>query len=181
MVQGRGINASLNEVGKVQAQKVVQYFLDKSIDQIYCSTLVRTTETVQNLNLPIQCLEGFDEISWGSQEGVVLDKESLSLYWDTLELWKNGQLDQSVGGGESPLEVMARQKVAMNQVMSDDHKTVLICMHGRAMRILISWLLNYPLEYMDGFEHRNCAIYKLHFTGVSFRLAAYNYSGHLGN
>lgn len=179
MVQGRGVNASLNEEGRKQAEFVARYFSDKSIDKIYCSTLARTHETIESLGVELECHEGFDEISWGSQEGIVPDKESLSLYWDTLEAWRQGNLNESVGGGESPIEVMNRQKMAMYKVMSSEHKNILICMHGRAMRILVSWLLNYPLEFMDGFEHRNCAIYELNFTGQSFRLEKYNYTGHL--
>jgi probable phosphoglycerate mutase len=88
-------------------------------------------------------------------------------------------LDVAVGGGETPREVMQRQKEAMVHVINDPAERVLICMHGRAIRILLSWLMNYPLNFMDGFEHQNCAIYELRMTGSSFRLQQYNVTDHL--
>ena len=46
--------------------------------------------------------------------------------------------------------------------------TVLVCLHGRALRVLLCQLLHYPLSCMDGFEHSNLCLYKLEFTGTAF-------------
>jgi broad specificity phosphatase PhoE len=41
-------------------------------------------------------------------------------------------------------------------------------MHGRAIRILLCQLLNYPLKSMDMFEHENLCLYLLEQTGSHF-------------
>ncbi len=179
MVQGRGVNASLNETGRQQAAQAVQYFADKQIERVFCSALVRTHETIAGLGLPITALDGFDEISWGAHEGIVADDPMRTLYWDTIHAWRDGHVHVSIGGGESPVQVLERQKEAMQHVLAAEEQNILICMHGRAIRILLTWLLNYPLKYMDGFEHHNCSIYELKYTGASFRLEQYNQVGHL--
>ncbi len=179
MVQGRGVNASLNDTGRQQAALAVQYFLDKQIERVFCSSLVRTHETIADLGLPITALDGFDEISWGEHEGIVTDDPMRTIYWDTIKSWREGNVHLSIGGGETPVQVVERQKEAMKYVMDSPEETIVICMHGRAIRILLTWLLNYPLKYMDGFEHHNCSIYELKYTGASFRLAQYNHIAHL--
>ncbi len=179
MVQGRGVDASLNDTGRSQAKKVFDALKGSSIDMIYTSKLIRTHETVQLFDVPKKAMEGFDEISWGSQEGVVPSVETRDLYWSVIQLWRKGQLDECVGGGESPNEVMKRQKIAMKEVMANGLDTSLISMHGRAMRILLCWLMNYPLQYMDGFEHQNCCYYKLRNKDGMFTIDEFCYVEHL--
>ena len=128
--------------------------------------------------IPFTSLEGFDEISWGNQEGVQASVEDKAVYADTLTEWRNGNLELSVGGGESPNQVMKRQKEAMEEVIDSDHETILICMHGRALRILLCWLLNYPLNFMDGFPHQNCGFYKLNYS-KNYSIDFFNHSNHL--
>ena len=182
MVQGRGVNASLNETGVQQAQKAGTAFKNIRFDHVYTSTLVRTQETVGQFispETPQTALEGFDEISWGNQEGVKASYEAKNLYAETVKGWRNGDLHLNVGGGESPIQVMERQKGAMDVVLKDNHDTVLICMHGRAIRILLCWTLHYPLNFMDGFPHDNCAYYSLVHRKNSFVLKDFNHTDHL--
>ncbi|MEM9896093.1 MAG: histidine phosphatase family protein [Bacteroidota bacterium] len=184
MVQGRGVDAPLNELGKQQAQALFGEFKEEQLDHIYVSSLKRTSETVAHLKAAgVSCssLTGLDEISWGNQEGKVASKEAKNLYARTVADWSNGKLDQSVGGGESPLDVMKRQKEDWSIIMNSSHKRILICMHGRAMRILLCWLLHYPLNYMDGFPHQNCAYYQLHWNGATFTIQRFNETRHLVN
>ena len=62
-------------------------------------------------------LDGFDEISWGNQEGKEAFMEMKNLYAETVNGWRSGNLTLNVGGGESPIQVMERQKEAMKQVL----------------------------------------------------------------
>lgn len=182
MVQGRGVDASLNETGRKQALKVYEHLQHVSFDVIFTSTLRRTHETVkyfQQQGIPHSIHSGFDEISWGNQEGKKADLESKNMFAQTVQAWKEGNLDINVGGGESPNEVMYRQKRAMEEVLSHGAEKILICMHGRALRILLCWLLNYPLTYMDEFPHDNCAYYKLIYRGSDFFVDEFNYKEHL--
>jgi broad specificity phosphatase PhoE len=182
MVQGRGINASLNDEGRSQARTVTNALNSIRFDQIYTSALVRTQETVQGFiekGIPMKSLAGFDEISWGNQEGVQASIEEKTFYANTVAEWRKGNLNVNVGGGETPIEVMQRQKDAMKEVLNSEDEMILICMHGRAMRILLCWLLNYPLNYMDGFPHQNCAYYKLEYRNDTFLVTNFNEVQHL--
>ena len=134
MVQGRGVDASINENGKQQAKKAGERLSSIMFDQVFTSELIRTKETVGQFihnGTPITSHEGFDEISWGNQEGVVASLEARNLYAETVKEWREGNLHLNVGGGESPIEVMNRQKEAMEVVMASEGENILICMHGR--------------------------------------------------
>lgn len=182
MVQGRGVDAPLNSTGMMQAEMVYHQLKSIPFDIVFSSKLQRTQQTILRFvedGIPHASHEGFDEISWGSQEGVRADLAAKNLYAETVRGWRSGELDLNVGGGESPPEVMARQKKAMELVLSDNTQTILICMHGRAMRILLCWLLNYPLNYMDGFPHDNCAYYKLVYRAGEYFIDGFNVQDHL--
>lgn len=183
MVQGRGVNASLNETGRLQARKAGEAFRHIAFDRVYTSALVRTHETVKefiNGSTPIRSLDGFDEISWGNQEGVMADYNAKNLYAETVNGWQRGELELNVGGGENPIQVMERQRAAMSEVIQGDGENILICMHGRAMRVLLCWTLNYPLQFMNGFPHTNCSYYVLEYRNETFRMKGFNEVGHLG-
>jgi len=77
--------------------------------------------------------------------------------------------------------VMARQKEALNIIMSHpDEKTVLICMHGRALRLLLCLLTKKPLSEMETFPHQNLVLYKVAFDGEKFEIVDFNDAKHLG-
>lgn len=182
MVQGRGVNASINEEGMMQARQAGDAFSRIQFDHVFTSDLIRTQETVgqfiQN-GTPVSSYAGFDEISWGNQEGKEASYDAKNLYADTVNGWQRGELHLNVGGGENPLQVMERQKEAMKKVMESEGENILICMHGRAMRVLLCWTLNYPLNFMDGFPHANCSYYVLGYRRSSFFLKDFNRVEHL--
>ena len=45
----------------------------------------------------------------------------------------------------------------IDQFTSQEENVILVCMHGRAMRILLCYLLDLPLSQMDTFEHTRMA------------------------
>lgn len=182
-VQGRGIDSSINETGKSQAHAFFENFKHIPFDKIYVSNLKRTKETVQSfieLGIPYEAHGGLDEISWGVHEGQAFDPEMHQVYLDTIAGWSQGKLDLTVGGGESPLEVVQRQRETMEHILSNaDEEHVLIATHGRAMRMLVCWLLNYPLEKMDGFVHANLCLYQLRLSEGQFTVVQHGSTRHL--
>ncbi|MDW3191406.1 MAG: histidine phosphatase family protein [Cytophagales bacterium] len=183
MVQGRGIDAPLNAFGLSQAKSFYSHYKHEHFDHVYVSELQRTYQSVEgfiNDGLPYTRLAGLDEISWGSQEGVKFSESTLTDYQATVEQWKQGELDVAVGGGESPNQVMQRQKIAIKHILSNhQEKQILICMHGRAIRILVSWLLGHDLSLMDQFPHHNLGLYQLFYTGNMFQIEKVNETNHL--
>ncbi len=183
MVQGRGINSSINETGRQQADAFYKAYHQVPFDKVYTSSLKRTHESVSGFirdGIPHEPLEGLDEISWGDHEGQLFDPEMHQRYLDCIEQWSKGNLDVAVSGGESPKQVMARQKQSIDHIMSHtDEEHVLICSHGRAMRILVCWMLNYPLYQMDMFKHQNLCLYQLTHTGSRYVVDKANDIAHL--
>ena len=151
--------------------------------QYTLSGLQRTQHSIQGFlddGLEFERLEGRDVICWGSQEGVKFSEESKNLYLQTVQAWRDGHTNRDVAGGESPEDVVKRQKLAINRILKRSHeKLILVCMHGRAIRILMSWILNYDLQMMDQFPHSNLGLYKLFWTGASFQVLQLNDVSHL--
>jgi broad specificity phosphatase PhoE len=185
IVQGSGVDSSLNQTGRAQARAFFEMYKDVAFDKIYTSLLRRTSESVKDFiakGIPHEVLPGLNEISWGAKEGQRITPEEDAYYHWMLNQWQLGNTAERIEGGESPEDVVLRQRKAIEQFMSnDEEKTILICMHGRAMRILLCQLLNYPLKSMDVFEHQNLCLYQLDFTGSMFAIKKHNDVEHLKN
>ncbi len=183
IVQGSGVDSSLNEKGKAQAQAFYDAFRAVKFDKVYTSVLKRTKESVTRFieqGIPTEALAGLNEISWGKKEGQPITPEEDKYYHHMLSEWQRGDTSLRIEGGESPDDVVKRMKPAVDHIMSHtEEKNVLICMHGRAIRILLCHLLNYPLKSMDMFEHENCCLYILNYTGSMFSVELHNSTAHL--
>lgn len=145
--------------------------------------LKRTSESVQSFidsGIPLVQMEGLNEISWGKKEGQPITLEEDAYYNWMLSQWQIGNTHERIEGGESPDDVTKRQDSAISYIMSkEEEKNILICMHGRAMRILLCRLLNYPLRSMDMFEHQNLCLYQLEYSGTMYSVIKYNDTTHL--
>lgn len=185
IVQGSGVDSSLNAKGMAQARAFFDMYKHIAFDKIYTSTLKRTRESVMGfieLGIPTESLSGLNEISWGTKEGQPITPEEDQYYHWMLDQWRLGNTHERIEGGESPEDVMKRQAVALKHVLSQpNEEQILICMHGRAIRILLCQLLNYPLKSMDMFEHENLCLYLLEQTGSHFTVRKYNDTQHLKN
>ena len=183
IVQGSGVDSSLNERGRAQARQFFDAYGAVAFDKIYISGLRRTRESVRQfleLDIPHEVHTGLNEISWGVREGTRITLEEDAEYRHVLSEWSAGRTGARLEGGESPEEVAARQRPFIELLKARaDEQTVLICMHGRAMRVLLCQLLNYPLRCMAGFEHSNLCLYKLHLTGSMFRVLNFLDQAHL--
>lgn len=183
VAQGSGVDTSLNQLGRAQAQAFYQAYKDVNFDKIYTSALKRTVETVSPFikkGVPYEQLAGLNEFSWGIKEGRSFLDEDQDHYLAVTNAWQEGDLNASIEGGENPLQVAERQKKALELIMSrKEEKTILICMHGRAMRVLLCNMLNYDLSCMDTFSHSNTCLYKIVHTGSMFNVIAHNDVEHL--
>lgn len=183
VVQGSGIDADLNDTGRKQAQAFYKAFKDHPFDKLYVSGLKRTHQSMQAFiddGLSFEVLPELNEISWGIHEGVAVDQQGAAYYANMVKRWQEGDIDMAIEGGESPRQVAARMQKALKHILSQkDEEQVLICMHGRAMRVMLAVMLNYPLKSMDLFEHTNLCLYQLAYTGSSFQVEKFNDTSHL--
>ncbi|GAA4384605.1 histidine phosphatase family protein [Hymenobacter koreensis] len=184
IVQGSGVDAPLNDVGHQQAAQFHAAYAHTPFQRVYMSTLMRTHQSVQpflDAGLPSEQHRALDEISWGHREGTRITPEEDIEYHGLLRAWQHGDTHLGLPGGESADDVAARQRPFIDEILRGrpDEDTILVCMHGRAMRVLLCQLLNYPLSAMDLFEHRNLCLYRVHYTGSMFSVRSFLDTGHL--
>ena len=185
VVQGSGIDAPLNEVGEKQAQAFYNAYRQVPFQHVYTSVLQRSIQSVQKFlddGLPHTKLVGLNEINWGIKEGKVPTSEEHSYYAEITDGWKAGKLDVAIEGGESPMMVQERQKEALRHILAYEHEElILICMHGRAIRIFLCLMLDRDLRYMDEYPHHNLGLYVLTYDygDRKFTLERTNDTSHL--
>jgi probable phosphoglycerate mutase len=183
IVQGSGVDSSLNDYGWSQARSFFEMYNQVPFDKVYTSVLVRSQQSVKafiDQGIPFEALAGLNEISWGTKEGHAITPEEDAYYHYMLRQWREGNTAHKIEGGESPEDVVLRMKPAVEHILRQtEENTVLICMHGRAIRILLCYLLNLPLKNMDMFEHQNLGLYLLDYTAGKFTIEKYNDLTHL--
>jgi broad specificity phosphatase PhoE len=165
VVQGSGVDSDLNEMGLAQAEAFFQKYQHIPFDKVYTSALKRTHQSVRKFiekNIIWEQHHGLNEISWGVREGKIPNSRDNEYYKILIDSWIAGKTDMPSEGGESPQDVIARQIPVIELILSrPEEKTVLLAMHGRAIRILLTYLLERPLYEMDTFDHANLCLYKL--------------------
>ncbi len=72
-IQGRGIDASLNDTGLHQAKAIAEHLQDISLHQVYSSSLKRSRETAEvvakRYDLQVESHKDLDEMNFGILEG----------------------------------------------------------------------------------------------------------------
>jgi probable phosphoglycerate mutase len=168
VVQGCLIDADLNSWGLAQAQAFFDTYQHVPFDKIYTSALKRTKQSVQgfiDMGIPYEAHAGLNEISWGNREGRTPNTMDNDYYRNLVLSWRNGQFDLASEDGESPVQVQKRQLPVIDLILSrPQERTILIAMHGRAIRILLATLFSESLSEMDRYEHSNLCLYKLNYS-----------------
>ncbi len=162
IVQGSGIDSSLNENGHRQAQLLYDYYKDHSFDLIIASNLKRTEQTIKHfLKKHIEFLkdERIREISWGEHEGKAGEPELMAKYYRVIQSWQAGNLLDRPEGGESALELQHRLHSFIEELNQKKFKKALICTHGRTLRAFICLLKGWPLSRMEEVGHANTGLY----------------------
>ena len=171
IVQGCGVDSSLNETGQEQAELFYSAYGDVPFEFIFVSSLKRTHQTIQPFvsakGYSPTIIQGLDEINWGTMEGVAPSEESTRQFQEIVAAWRAGELERAVDGGEAPIAMYRRQQNALRQIeQTETEQPMLICMHGRAMRSFLCLLTNHPLQNMDDFKHDNVCLYVLEKTAM---------------
>ena len=167
IVQGRGVNAELNEKGWQQSRKFCEYFNTEFFDLVVSSTLVRSQQTVSEIvkkNPKAWVISSLiDEISWGKSEGLANKNIINDNYNLLIDRWSKGDFDSKIEEGETAWELAARCQIFIDWLQHIPHKNILICTHGRTIRVLIALLKGLPLNKMEEIEHTNTGWYDLKY------------------
>lgn len=169
IVQGGGVDAPLNETGRQQARAFYDHYYHVPFEGILTSKLQRTHQTISPFledNLPHHTFPELNEMGWGSHEGKKSSPAMVAEYQDALERWRNGNFNHSVGGGESIQQVADRLHLFFEQLNQREESLLLICAHGRTMRIMMTLLSGLSLREMEKFHHSNTGLYHLNYRNV---------------
>lgn len=185
LLQGRGINASLNERGLEQGEAVANYLEDKNISLVVTSSLNRAIESasplLNRIDSTFKSHSEIDEMSFGEWEGQPFS-EVLDSIHEIQKTWKSGQVTAKIPGGESPMEVYTRASRKINEIVeSSQDEHIAIYIHGRLIRILLSGLLGYGLENMHLIKHENGAINHLTWKSGVYSSVKLNITEHLSH
>ena len=179
IIQGSEVDSDINDVGESQANSFYEYYKNINFDKIYVSDLKRTFQTIRRFTekgLSYEKLKEFNEISWGVNQG---KSDGLEDYARLIDTWLAGNLDNKFEEGESPNEMSVRLVKGFNKVLDDDHDTVLLCIHGRALRILLSKIIDNDLTKMDKYVHSNTGLYILEYKNGKYEILGSNLRDHL--
>jgi len=183
MLQGRGIDASLNETGIQQAKELSKYLCSYPVQFLGSSSLRRSYETAgyhgESIKKDVIQYSGLDEMDYGDFEGVsFLDVEKEIK--EISESWRSGRVDLRIPGGESPKDTFERANSAMMDLMESTEEEILaVVIHGRLIRILLSEWLGFGLKNMHKIDHQNGAVNQLIFKNGSFEAVYLNKTDHL--
>ncbi len=165
IVQGKGVNLSLNEKGRKQADAFFKAYKEIPFEILYTSTLTRAQETIlqfKELGIKHEVFSELDEISWGDLEGAHATHESDLEFKLLLERWKAGDIHAKPSpSAESPFELQQRQRKFLEYLHTTPHQKILIATHGRFMRAFMCTLTGKPLSEMENFNHVNLCLYKV--------------------
>lgn len=182
IVQGSGVNTSLNETGKVQAQAFYDQYQDYPFEVVLTSKLKRTHETVTPFlekGLPWEQFTELDEMSWGDHEGKKSTPAMEADYKRINAAWDSGNFDVGINNGETITQLAARCDVFKMELMQREGQHILVCAHGRLIRCLMCVLLDKPLKEMKTFGHSNTGLYQLTYEDGEFELVSSNDTSHL--
>lgn len=181
--QGRGINASINETGKLQAEAACDMLSQYPITKVVTSSLIRTLETAEpliELKQPeIESFAELDEMDFGEYEGTKIDD-----HWGEIKnlqkIWEEGKTNHPIPGGESPDEVYERAATKFIEILKNSQdEFIAFYLHGRLIRILLSGLLGIGLPKMQDIQHENGSVNHLIWDGVQLSSRTLNMTHHL--
>lgn len=183
-IQGQGIDSSLNDLGKQQAQAFFEYYREINFDRGYHSALQRSRQTIQPFiddGLTVTAHPELNEISWGDWEGQAYNPQIRSVYSEMIEAWTGDNPDYKLPNGESANELISRLGIFWNQLLADSFETALICSHGRAIRALMTVIFDEHPGAMEQYGHSNTGLFLVRITEHRPTLILSNDVSHLEN
>ena len=165
IVQGSGVDSSLNDTGREQARLLYEKYKHLPFEVVLTSRLKRTWETVASFihdGVPHEKHGEINEMSWGSHEGKKGTPESIAEYQMIKDGWGLGKIDGRIGGGESAREMAARLQRFIDHLPGRNENLLLICSHGRAMCGLVTLMMGLGIDRMNELVHSNTGVWRGH-------------------
>ncbi|GAB3283341.1 histidine phosphatase family protein [Kineosporia babensis] len=157
--------ADLTDLGREQAELLVDRLKDETIDALHASTLVRTQQTIAPLaqarGLEVAIHDGIREWDAGDLE-MNNDLESVDLYVKVAMSWAAGQTDVQMPGGPSGAEALGRYDAVIEQIAASGVGCAAVVSHGAAIRTWVAArATGVDVEYAEDNPLLNTQVIKL--------------------
>ncbi len=182
IVQGSGVDSSLNATGMMQARAFYERYRDQQFDLLMCSDLQRTYQTIKPFidhGIPFERYPEINEINWGEHEGKKSDPVLIENYKQVVEAWENGHFDVSVPKGESASMLANRIRSFLDVLAARQEEKILICSHGRTLRCMLCLIKGEPISNMSLYEHENTGLNIVEYDGLKYEVHIHNDTSHL--
>lgn len=151
----------LSVEGLAQTVKTVAFLSALRFDTIFTSPLARARAIAEpvgvTLHIPPIVVPELREIEFGGWEGHTWN-EIVAIYPATLAAWELKSPEARPDGGESLADVRRRAEKVRSMVESNSGSLVLVVAHGGLNRVLMSVLLDLPLNSYNSFTQPNACI-----------------------
>ncbi len=147
------LDLSLNEKGRGQARRVVDFFRGVDLKAIYCSPLKRCLETAAPVaeaqSLEVEIMEGLMEVDMGEWDGRSI-KELFEREGEAVGNWMRNPSSVAIPGGESFDAARERVMAAIGEITSRNPggEQVLVVSHGGPIRGVLCEALRMDLDSM---------------------------------
>jgi broad specificity phosphatase PhoE len=134
--------ADLTELGRAQADALVDALADERIEAIYCSPLVRTQQTAAPIaaarGLPIVVRAGIREVGAGDYE-MSTAEDAIKAYIGAGQAWMRGDLAHALpGSGIDGAGTLSAFDEVVREAQRSTDGTVLVVSHGAIIRIWVA-------------------------------------------
>jgi broad specificity phosphatase PhoE len=152
---GRAPGVALNEQGRLQAERLVDWLSAKPIAAIYSSPQQRARETAAPLaahrGLAVQVDDAFDEIDFGDWTGLPLER--LRAEGERWRTWVEQKSIACPPGGE-PFACVQRRAMAGLEYLAKMHpdETVCVVSHGDILKAVLASILGMLLDHLERLE-----------------------------
>lgn len=151
---GRLPGVSLNEEGRLQAERLGEKLGEAGIQRIITSPLERARETAEplarRLNIEPEVIEDFLEVGFGDWNGATMADLGKSEHWAFYNSYRSGTRPPN---GELILEIQARFVRKLEELRcAHPETTFAIFSHGDPIRSALCYYLGMPLDFINRVE-----------------------------
>ena len=169
----------LSKKGRLNAQKLFSYFLNKSINQIYVSEYIRTAQTIELVaekkDISPIVDNRLNEIDNGLLEGMS-EQMLQQCYPDVWDAFQERDRDFRFPGGESGEEARKRIESFFKDKQASNEDLILVS-HDGLIRVLMCSILEIPVYRRWEFQVDTCGIMEIEYQTAfkKWNLIRFNY------
>lgn len=159
VLQGRGIDLPLNDVGRKQAESVGRFLSRMQVHRVFSSPMLRAVETAGTIadyhNVDVTLREELIECDVGQWEGMDWDS-IMRAYPEAYQAFMENPAENPYLGGESYGDVLRRVQPAMTEILRHHvGESVVVVAHNVVNRAYLASLLGLDLRKAKDLSQSN--------------------------